>query len=43
MEKLETLTDEQLAAVVAGVDAHRAVRETLGTCGCGMFHVQHSV
>ena len=42
MQTYDVLTDEQLATVVAGVDAHRAVRERLGMCGCGLYHVHTS-
>lgn len=42
MQTYDILTDEQLATVVAGVDAHRAVRERLGMCGCGLCRVQTS-
>lgn len=31
------LGTEELAQVVAGVDVHRALREQLGLCGCGIL------
>jgi bacteriocin-like protein len=37
MEKFEVLTEDELAAIVGGVDAHRAVRERTGMCGCGVL------
>ena len=32
-----TMTDEELALVVAGTDVDRLLREKTGMCGCGVL------
>ena len=35
--EFEVLGTEELALVVAGLNAHGALRERLGLCGCGVL------